>query len=421
MNFSKLLFSILAGCVAPFSVVAQTAQTAQTVNYASFDSLKTLMPERADASSVHTRVYMHHFFKNSPPRLAYASKPSSLSFDMWKQRVSDKVLDLMNWPDLQVDNARRVNSSQRDGYKVERWEFMPAQGMCVPFLVLVPDKASRRNPVPAILCIPGWGQTKESLASEPSVAGGEFVQREMAMARAYAREGWIAVCADTPGSGETGEFDVIKVGGPDYRTLARQALELGSSYLSLYSYINKGLLEWMKTRPEMCRDRLVISGFSFGTEPLMALGVTDPEVYAFVYNDFLCNNRERALTMTCPDEKGRRPWPNDIEHLIPGFLLQFDFPDLVTALAPRPVLCTEGGLDRDFEMVARGFAESGSRDNFEWHHYPKFSKPEDRSVIDSVPAGVTLSEYFRLVNVDPPHHGFKRDLILPWLHKILDK
>lgn len=380
---------------------------------------KLIEPERQDGASVKTRVYLHEQFRKRAPKLAYSAKPTNQRFKRWQKSVANRMNELMQWEDIDISKARLLSTVQRDGYRVERWEYEPTTGMVIPYLVMIPDGVNESNPAPAILCIPGWGQYKEHVASEPYNIDGEFKPSDRAMGRAYAKEGWIAVIADTPGSGVTADLENLAGRGPDYRTLSRELLEMGSSYLSLYSYINKGLLQWMKTRREMRRDRLVVSGFSFGTEPLMAIGVTDPEVYAFVYNDFLCNTRERALTMTRPDENGRRPWPNDIEHLIPGFLMEFDFPDLVTALAPRPVICTEGGLDRDFKMVERGFAEAGAAGKFEWHHYPKYADPQNRMQIDSVPMGVSLQEYYDMVNVDSPRHGFKRELIIPWLRKHL--
>ena len=35
-------------------------------------------------------------------------------------------------------------------------------------------------------------------------------------------------------------------------------------------------------------------------EPMMVLGVLDKDIYAFVYNDFLCQTQERAVVMTKP-------------------------------------------------------------------------------------------------------------------------
>lgn len=96
---------------------------------------------------------------------------------------------------------------------------------------------------------------------------------------------------------------------------------------------------------------------------MMVLGSLNPDIFAFVYNDFLCRTLERAKTMTMPNGRGVRSAPNSIRHLIPGFWKQFDFPDIVAALAPRPVICTEGGLDRDFQLISAAYRMAGAPDH----------------------------------------------------------
>lgn len=115
------------------------------------------------------------------------------------------------------------------------------------------------------------------------------------------------------------------------------------------------------------------------------------------------------------DANGHRPYPNNIEHLIPGFFLEFDFPDIVAALAPRPVICTEGGMDRDFRIVGQAFELAGAPGNFEAHHYPKYADPATRVQLEEMPSGVDRDEFFRLANVDPPSHGYKISLVSKWL------
>ncbi|WP_300793716.1 alpha/beta hydrolase family protein, partial [uncultured Akkermansia sp.] len=38
-----------------------------------------------------------------------------------------------------------------------------------------------------------------------------------------------------------------------------------------------------------------------------------------------------------------------------------------------------------------------------------------------LPAGLDRDAFFRLVNVDPRNHFFKKDLVIPWLKSLLDK
>lgn len=417
MKISKSLISL-------FALLGITMVSAQSVDKV-IDPTQhsTFTTDRADGRYVSSRAIAHRLMKSQPPRLQYHSGMNATEFEDWKSDVAATMKKLMAHPDsVSVAEAKKIGEWKRDGYTLQKWESYPFAEAVVPFLVLVPDNVSADNPAPGILCIPGYGQTKELLAGETAIDPDSSTVNETkaAMARLYAKEGYVAVAVDNPAFGEADDLERLagrRVG--DYVTFSRALLELDWNYLGYTSYVDKVILDWMKTNPDIRRDRLVVSGFSLGTEPLMAIGVMDPEIYAFVYNDFLCTTRERALVMTLPDEKGNRPWPNDIAHLIPGFLTQFDFPDIVAALAPRPVICTEGGMDRDFNSVRDAFATAGAPDAFEAHHYAKYADPANRVPLDTMPAGIDRTTFFRLANVDSPSHYFKAEFILPWLRNNL--
>lgn len=379
--------------------------------------------DRADGRYVSSRAVAHRLMKRDTPAFAFRESMQADEFEAWKQHVHEAMARLMKHPVIQnLPQPVRLSVKQREGYRVERWEAYPLPECAVPYLVLVPDQASISHPAPAVLCIPGWGGTKEQMAGEPELgqADEQVKPSKNAQALAYVKEGLVAVAIDNPGSGEAADLERMAGGGSyDFQTFARALLELDWNYLGYSSYVAQHILNWMKERPEMRKERLIVSGFSFGTEPLMVLGALDPSIYAFVYNDFLCRTRERALVMTMPDEKGRRPWPNDISHLIPGFLRQFDFPDLVAALAPRPVICTEGGLDRDLRMVGKAFERSGRPENFTFYHYKELQDPKKRKDLTELPEGLDRDTFFRLTNVQPPNHYFKSEYVIPWLKKIL--
>lgn len=383
----------------------------------------TFSTDRPDGRYLSSRAVAHRLMLSRPPRLQYHSGMDPGQFGQWQSDVASTMARLMSHPDtVDIPAARKVGEWQRDGYTLQKWESYPFSEAVVPFLMLVPDSVKAGRPAPGILCIPGYGQTKELLAGETAIGldTSSVSQTKAAMARLYAKEGYVAVAVDNPAFGETDDLERLAGRGVgDYVTFARVLLELDWNYLGYTSYVDKVVLDWMKTNPDIRRDRLVVSGFSLGTEPLMAIGVMDPEIYAFVYNDFLCTTRERALVMTLPDAKGSRPWPNDIAHLIPGFLTEFDFPDLVAALAPRPVICTEGGMDRDFRSVADAFATAGAPGAFQAHHYAKYADASDRVPLDTMPEGIDRATFFRLANVDPPSHYFKAEHVLPWLRDVL--
>ena len=376
--------------------------------------------DRQDGRFQSSRGTVQYMLKRMKPTYAFDPLFTPVEFKEWQSGLRAAMKELMHFPEIaDLPAPVRIKTVRRDGYRVEKWESYPLPGSVVPYLVLIPDGVDPGHKAPAVLCIPGFGGSKEGLAGENEgdydlISFPAESVKKNAMALHYVKRGLVAVVVDNPSCAELSDN-----GHFDYLNTSRILLEMGWSYLGLSAYQDWNILSWMKELDFVNKDRLIVSGFSLGTEPLMVLGTLDPSIYAFVYNDFLCRTLERILVMTKLDPKGIRPFPNSIEHLIPGFLTQFDFPDLVAALAPRPVICTEGGLDRDFDLIRKAYEISGKPDYFTYYHYKKFADPKDRKQIEKVPEGIDRDTYFNLVNVDPENHYFKEEWVLPWIDKIL--
>lgn len=378
--------------------------------------------ERGDGRFASSRGAVQAMLEDIRPACEFQPAMSPRDFPAWQSKLRQAMRELMKFPESSDRPApQQVAVARRDGYRVEKWEAYPMPHVVVPFLVLIPDGAE--EPRPTVFCIPGSGQPKEWLAGETSrdLSSPPMEQPgNNAMALHYVREGWVAVVVDNAGTGEEGDAEqAAGRNGYDDDNLARFLLEMDWSWLGYTSYADQCILDWVKTRPYVNRERIVLSGFSLGTEPLMVLGTLNPDLCAFVYNDFLCRTLERAKVMTRTARNGSRPAPNSIRHLIPGFWKKFDFPDIVAALAPRPVICTEGGLDRDFRLIQQAYTLADAPESFQYHHQPKFAHT-DRWDGDNLPNGLDRDRFFQLVNVDPRNHFFKKDLVIPWLHKILD-
>lgn len=379
---------------------------------------------REDGRFLSTYGYVLSLLEKTKPQLAYNPHMSQPEFQNWKESVRKAMLELMKFPEVaNQPGPIRLSSDQREGYILEKWEFYPLPGCASRFLVLKPQK--RPDKCPAILCIPGSGRTKEGLAGEPGIFS-EYTEdinsEHVTMALDYVKAGYIAVAVDNVGAGESADIEHYKMGSNyNYDIISRILLELGWSWLGYTSFLDMQVLKWMKAQNYIDTKHIIVSGFSLGTEPLMVLGVLDKDIFAFVYNDFLCHTQERAIVVTKPQKEGYRAFPNSIRHLIPSYWKYFNFPDVVASLSPRPIIFTEGGLDRDFELVKDAYKKDGAIDNIECHHYPKFENERNRLQINKLPKGLDTSTYLQKVNVDPSNHYFKSELVIPWINKIISK
>lgn len=416
-GFFSLLFTV-------FCLPAFCSPAAQPEFHAA--DWAVLRSPRNDQRHVSSRGIVQTMLEGIRPACGFSPEMAPEAFPAWRDKVREAMKKLMKFPlHAHLPAPVLVEAVQRDRYRAEKWEAYPFPGAAVPFLVLIPDAASAENPVPVVFCIPGSDQTKEELAAETSTDLSQPPVEQPgnnAMAYHYVKQGWAAIVVDNAGTGEEGDADhAAGRSSHDYENLARFLLEMDWSWLGYTSYTDQCILDWVKTRPWVRKNRIILSGFSLGTEPMMVLGILNPDIFAFVYNDFLCRTLERAKVMTVPDNKGVRSAPNSIRHLIPGFWQQFDFPDIVAALAPRPVICTEGGLDRDFKLISGAYRMAGAPEHFQYRHQPKFADAARRWQGSRLPAGLDRNAFFRLANVDPRNHFFKKDLVIPWIKSLLSK
>ena len=122
---------------------------------------------RADSRSLRTRGAVEGLLRRNPPRLTF--NPSEITpetFPAWQAEMKSAMKRLMRHPQEQSAPPSLVKRVKRPGYTLEKWESYPLDSTAVPFLVLIPDGVDASRPVPAALCIPGFGQPKELLAGE---------------------------------------------------------------------------------------------------------------------------------------------------------------------------------------------------------------------------------------------------------------
>ncbi len=356
---------------------------------------------------------------SSEPKLRFDPSMSQDGFADWQTEVREKLHELMCFPDpVPQPDPVLLSSKSRDGYRIEKWEAYPEPGSVVPYLVLIPDGVSASCPAPAVMCFTGSAHSKELLAGEPELNPDQPENRHPVrnqMARHCVKAGLVAIAVENPGTCEVDELPADGMHPNSGRDkLCAELMMFGRNYVGLSVHQKSRILEWLRTRDYVTAGRIALSGHSLGTEPAMAMAVLDTSIHALVFNDFLCDNRERYVTRAKPDEA----WShiNPLWHVIPGLLAWLDFPDLLASLAPRPLLITEGGPTHHLERVARAYELVGARARYAYHYYPKYSRPEDRRHdFETIPEGIPEEEWFEYANLDVPDHCFKENLAVPWL------
>ena len=388
-------------------------------------------PARGDGRHVTTMGFCQHLLRTTTGRLAWRPRLDDATFAEWRQRVRDKLAELLALPLESIAPGTtpdpppvRLWAEPRDGYRLEKWEAYPEPGSVVPLLMLVPDTVDDARPGAAVMCFPGSASSKELLAGEPELRTEQPPNRHPVanrMAWYYAKAGLVAVTLDNPG---IGELDLLPDSAPPNSgrvKLTAQLIRLGRSYVELTVSQKLHALAWLRSLPFVDAGRVAVSGHSLGTEPAMCMAVLDPSLAALVFNDFLCHVRQRHVVLGLPRD-GQWRDVDPLWHVVPGMFRWFDFPDLLSSLAGRPLIMTEGGAKQHLDQVRGAYGERGSARLLEIHHYPRYADPAARiHDDDEIPEGLTMEEYFTYANVDVPNHNFKHAVAVPWLVRTLNR
>lgn len=355
----------------------------------------------------------YYRLKDHQPKLAFNPDLPAREFGRWAAKVKRQLGELVGLDDLPAPReSKHLWTKPRDGYSLQKWEAYPEPYAVYPFYMLVPDGVDAEAPVPAVVCGPGGTGGKEVVAGEPQVEGtrrNRFPEHNC-QARHFAKAGYIALASD---SGFGFEATDSVEPEPQDRDAYFHELWMGRSHEAVSVLYRIQLLRWLKKIPLVDAGCLAVSAHSMSTTHMLMTALLEPGIRAVVYNDFIADWRQRQVAQTLPSlGEG---------HLLPGMIKWFDYVDLMAALAPVPLLVTEGGRTRDIERVRQAYTKAGAPDNFSCHYYPKYARPENRPYDNiDLPEGIGGEDYMPYANVDVSNHYFKENLAVAWLNRIFE-
>ena len=338
----------------------------------------------------------------------------------WQKAVKEKVRELMAFSEEMYETpvVNHLKRKDRGFYYIDKYEISPEPDLWMTFFLLTPKSASEENKTPGVLCTPGTGWTKECLAGEefwdleyePSQPPHGLNHRYYyanAMARHYVEHGLTALACEDLGNGEHG--------GMHPNEVEKLLIGQGRTMMGVTVEIRYALLQWLKSRPWVDREKLAVSGHSLGVDSLMLTVTLDDDVQAFVYNDYICDWKER-ISYNCPPS----PMPTVCWHMYSGMHRWFSYPDLLAAYAPRKLFITEGGPTVYLERLKKVYEDLGAGENFRYDYYPDYADPKNRLYDGkSMFKGMTETEYLQFCNVVAEKHYFKFETAVPWLEEAM--
>lgn len=322
---------------------------------------KNFSSQRPDGRYVCTMAAHMAMLRNTPPRLALPKSLTEETFSAWQNELKDTLKKQLRLPTATVQPPPKYFfSNQREGYRTEKWEFYPDDYSAVPFLVLIPDRATPTSPQPAVMCYLDACENKEYAAGEPLLQHPNCQQTKgsFPFAAEYAKNGIVTFVFDNPGIAECSVFSDPSLGETQSyirEILCHGLLESGMGYLGLTVFQRIQFMKWLDSFPYVDKNRLAIAAHGLGTEAAVSVGLLEDNIRALVFGNILKDPRQYYVSAT---EQNEQVMAQDIGkwHILPGKNGSFGYQDLCAAFAPRHLYLCNGSNEDLVNTVRRAYS-----------------------------------------------------------------
>ncbi|MEM2921182.1 MAG: alpha/beta hydrolase family protein [Candidatus Bathyarchaeia archaeon] len=321
------------------------------------------MAEIVDAPQI-TDNFIRRLYERIKPSLSFNAS-SKQDFLKWKEELKGKIRELLGeLPEPADLNPQFLSSEDKERYTREKWMIQSEEGCWVPLYILIPKGI--KGKLPAILCAHGHGPYgKDSVAgvhfNDPNrkadISGANYNYAEqMAMA------GFVTVAPDWRSFGERIAYRNPYPGRDVCNVHFIQHLILGRTLLGCNIFDGMRALDFLTTREYVDPNRLGCMGLSFGGTMATYLALLDDRIKAVDIMCYATTTEHYAISR--PNFCGSQ--------LVPRLYKYADVPDVIAAIAPKPLLIESGASDTCFwihsalkahDVIKRAYEVAGEPDN----------------------------------------------------------
>jgi cephalosporin-C deacetylase-like acetyl esterase len=310
-----------------------------------------------------------HLLNRAVADVQFAERTATKITDPAKMRsVIAKRIGVM----VKIDGERvpppvssRGAQPTRSGHRIEDIALETESGITVPAVVLVPERGEARKP--AILLVDSAGKPTRLTRSD----GRD--REERWDGEAMAEAGFVVMAADLRGWGESfPAFPVNRKNQSGYdgfsieHQTAQWALLLGKTMVGMQVDDLLRAFDYLASRPDVDPRRISLFGKGDGGTVVLYAAALEPRIQKVVSEGAVSSYM--AVT--------RWKYHRNVERLIvPGVLKDFDLPDLVAIIAPRPawivspvtptrVPAAVKEVSEEYAPALSAFKRAGAADSF---------------------------------------------------------
>lgn len=261
-----------------------------------------------------------------------------IAFDLWKAGIREEIKGKLAFDgQCPVPKSETIGNEEKDGYLISHIEFMIPSGLTCPLFLLVPD-----NPKGLVLALHGHGYGVLDI-----IGGIEEETYQKKFALELCRKGFAVAAPELIGFGSMRLQADIDSGNPKQSSCHRLSMNLlseGKTLLGLRVEEASAALSLAKSLfPGLKTGAMGISG---GGTVAAFLSALRDDISAAVISGYANCFRTSILAMS-----------HCVCNYLPGMLRSFELTDVLSAIAPTPMLWESGISDPIYPNEAAKEAE----------------------------------------------------------------
>ncbi len=317
-------------------------------------------------------LLLQQLARTQRPHLAVPANAHADAYRAWTSQVREKVFDLLGLAQMlpaqpEMAGFRR---SVEDGLRRERFFLQTEPGYWAPVIVTLPEGD---GPYAALLCLHGHVTNGKDgvcglLATTLDIDQQALLEEREHYNDTYgadlARRGYLTISLDNRDFNQAQKREPYTANEYSWH-IAEIAWQnaFGRSYAGCGVWDAQRVLDYLVQRPDVDAGRVGCIGFSLGGLLTMYLALLDPRIRAAVIAGYFDSFLRRVSLGVCAD---------CLCNYIPDLYTWLDIPDVVAALAPRPVLVSLEGTAPNpyYEPVRQVYQSLGVAERSELFQYP---------------------------------------------------
>ena len=283
------------------------------------------------ASSAYSiKAHLDRVYANTTPRFQFNAETKA-EWAAWHGSLKEKLVELLggfppNRCPLKPEILERV---EEEPFWREKVVFDSREGVSVPAYLLIPKGLEKNGKAKALLCLHGHGRGKDDVVGIVS----DEVERQQHIrplnydyARQFAERGYVVLAPDAMCFGERGDISC----GLAFTS----GLLLGEVLVGLRVWDAMRAMDYLESRPEVDAERIGCVGLSWGGTHTIYTSALDDRIKTAVVSGYFSSFKDILIDRACCSCQ-----------YVPNILKYAELADIVSLIAPRPLLIENGTRD----------------------------------------------------------------------------